>query len=189
MEIKLLQIPEPHFKGCHCHMLYPSWGQMSHLGTFFCVSAFSKWLSPCKDSSSIIWQAVWAQLLKSWNFPSELNLPPSKHHLKSPELPGCHSSCHSSHEKRRLETSSSQGNSFNSHFSSCSLRLRTRPSPFLWASGMDGNGQDRQMEPLVGPAVGISGNCLSEDKIIKTEELKSLWECFSSSLLLQDRAG
>lgn len=45
------------------------------------------------------------------------------------------------------------------------------------------------MEPLVGPAVGISGNCLSEDKMIKTEELKPLWECFSSSLLLQDRAG
>lgn len=50
-----------------------------------------------------------------------------------------------------------------------------------WAGQTDG--------ALGGPAVGISGNCLSEDKMIKTEELKPLWECFSSSLLLQDRAG
>lgn len=97
--------------------------------------------------------------------------------------------CSLFHKKRRLKTSSFQGNSFHSHFSSCSLWLRTCPSPFLWALGMDGNGQDRQMEPLVRPGVGISWNCLSKDNIIKTEELKSLWECFSSSFLLQDRAG
>lgn len=54
---------------------------------------------------------------------------------------------------------------------------------------MDGNGQDRQVEPFMGPGGGISWNCLSEHEIMKTEELKSLWECFSSSLLLQDRAG
>lgn len=48
--------------------------------------------------------------------------------------------CSLFHEKRRLKTSSFQGKSFNSHFSSCSLRLKTRPSPFLRAGECTGDG-------------------------------------------------
>lgn len=141
MEIKLLHIPEPCFKGCH--VLYPSWGQRFHLGTFFYVSAFAKWLSPCNDFSSIIWQesSCWNPGIFRHNWP-----------CIQPNITWRVLSSRKGQKSVLCSTRKGDWKPLLSkvipviQFSSCDLRLQTHPSPFLWALGMGGDGQDRQME-------------------------------------------
>lgn len=151
--------------------------------SFFSVRAFSDWLSPCNDSSSITWQAVGAHCWNPgifhhnwpWIHPNLTWRVLSSQLLSQQKRAG---KCSQFHRNRRVQTSPFQGNSFNSHFCSCNLRLQTRPFPFLWALGMGGNGQDRQMEPWGRNELEL----LVWAQNYENWGAEPLWECFYPAL-------